>query len=1187
MFFPIFAMAYVPVVNLPDLLGVRQLALSQLAIARIFQGLVTQWNDPLIAATNRADIGLPNQTIEVVLLREAQSYIDTFIANMKLIDPINFTVPWYNTFSTPGWPTANYAKFTFVDRMRDVASYVRGNPYSIGLSYLNVAKGFKAQIANLVNDFGLPVQPTYISTAIAFAERAILSQRAPDGSLVKSQPLDLLRPPGPNSWPWLQISTLVVPRSFSRGDSCVARSEMVKFIRWMLHSTQITDVLATAEGVALISDDINQGLSIEQTILTQTTCGGSLVNTGTDDLIQTGGATTGSMHTPVRSLLSVQYSIETKQPNSFTVMDEADSIASSIDPVGSQDVTWIYTTTFYDLYPGVLEGLLANGLTLIHVALAGVVPIFNLPADVQPRMQSSLPLVFDMETLALIFLGEIASWTDPRLATHAPNLAAAFAGASTTNITVVLCGEGQPGDAPYTVLPNHWMQAMSRTNAFHQLGFNYSLPADWRPMAARMAANGVQFVFVASEVRMEATVASTPGAIGYMLMANNFTTIENEIQIAMPVALDADNPTALTWLPVAATPSNLLACLAAQQPTAAGYLVFRTDSVTGAEWQNCWPVPMFVSLGLATDVRTATIDRFGNTHVSSNLQTLCAREQKLVEYVRYWAYLPEVNVPLRLAGRVAISELKPWEAEIKKALFQLSCGGQPILWNRPVVWQLSSAVAAFGFAITIVGLILTIGTAAFVFAFRRRTIITSSHLPRQLLVLCGLSLLFCAPLLFSLTPAVSTCNLLSWLLFVGASLTFGPICGRLHRVYVSYRLKQSLRRKPLAQLLQFWSWPVVLFSVDLIVLAVAQSGDGLLRPIMTTLLENNVDHQYTICAVPSALLPHAAILAGVHLAALLWTSSMAFKVRHVTTAFKESANLSWAVWNAVLSTALIVPLIILTGGLQGDTGVFLLLFLVSWIALCTLGFDFGFKLWILIGEEIALAKDRASRSSRSGMTSSGKATGSHTSASGGTGSGTGSGAALSILEMPVLDGITSITTIEQYIVALERQLRLAKEARVGGRAKSSVGAGDSGQISDLRQRRSALSEDTVLSDENLSSEAASHPIASLEPRGSHVTTAVPSAASVAPSSPQPRPLVLFRAPSSRPTSVGAPTPRTPIRIGLGARVRSPSGSPHAGAVGAFRFESPPNSGFSGGGRPAPATRPPRLQLYLPADRTVF
>lgn len=296
---PLWASAFVPIVHLPDLgysggagaSGSRTLVLSAHVLAGVMCGQITRWNDARIIQLNPS-FTLPDQPIEVVLQREGQGFVRSLALALQHADPAAFSSANLTVTSLPNWPTHLYAKHTRVDGLFAAASYVLSNPYALGVSLLGPALHIGSRIAALQTEHGVVVHASQASLTAAFDETALQPERHADG----------LR-----SWPWLQIISLVVPRLHSR-QSCRARSEVVKFLRWFLNSAAISSSIAPQSGVAVLSSALLDQLHVEADLATLLRCADAPVNIGDVDPITSGGAAGLTLHVSSRSTIFLSYS---------------------------------------------------------------------------------------------------------------------------------------------------------------------------------------------------------------------------------------------------------------------------------------------------------------------------------------------------------------------------------------------------------------------------------------------------------------------------------------------------------------------------------------------------------------------------------------------------------------------------------------------------------------------------------------------------------------------------------------------------------------------------------------------------------------------------------------------------------------------------------------------------------------
>lgn len=82
--FPTIATAVVPIYNVPELTA--PLVLTRPALAKIFMGVITRWNDSMIAQANPGQV-LPNQPIAVVVRQDASGTTNVFSSALSSFDP--------------------------------------------------------------------------------------------------------------------------------------------------------------------------------------------------------------------------------------------------------------------------------------------------------------------------------------------------------------------------------------------------------------------------------------------------------------------------------------------------------------------------------------------------------------------------------------------------------------------------------------------------------------------------------------------------------------------------------------------------------------------------------------------------------------------------------------------------------------------------------------------------------------------------------------------------------------------------------------------------------------------------------------------------------------------------------------------------------------------------------------------
>ncbi len=154
--------------NVPGISATSHLKLDGSVLAQIYQGTITNWNDPKIAALNPG-VTLPNLTI--IPIHRSDSSGDTFLFSSFLSDsdPTGWTIAPGTTIS---WP--NVAGEVTAQGNGGMVQACQKNPGCvayIGISYQTEATGAGLGYAALQNKSGnyeLPTQATFSDEAAGF-----------------------------------------------------------------------------------------------------------------------------------------------------------------------------------------------------------------------------------------------------------------------------------------------------------------------------------------------------------------------------------------------------------------------------------------------------------------------------------------------------------------------------------------------------------------------------------------------------------------------------------------------------------------------------------------------------------------------------------------------------------------------------------------------------------------------------------------------------------------------------------------------------------------------------------------------------------------------------------------------------------------------------------------------------------
>ncbi|SEA97575.1 phosphate ABC transporter substrate-binding protein PstS [Rubrimonas cliftonensis] len=202
--------------NVPGVSGA--LRLSREALARIFAGEITAWNDPAIQAAN-PDLALPDRTIALVTRRDGSG--TTYI---------------FSTFlnsASPAWSTAGFRPGTLVDFPRamlapgneGVSARLAITEYAIGYVEYSFARALGLPAALIENREGDFVAPTEATGRAALAGAASLLPE--DGRLIVAD--------APTGYPIIGYTWALVNPDREAGEGTAA---LRRFLEWSLTEGQ-------------------------------------------------------------------------------------------------------------------------------------------------------------------------------------------------------------------------------------------------------------------------------------------------------------------------------------------------------------------------------------------------------------------------------------------------------------------------------------------------------------------------------------------------------------------------------------------------------------------------------------------------------------------------------------------------------------------------------------------------------------------------------------------------------------------------------------------------------------------------------------------------------------------------------------------------------------------------------------
>jgi phosphate transport system substrate-binding protein len=224
--FPTVLGADVPSYNIPGVTG--ELNFTQKAIAGIFLGTITKWNDPEIANANKG-VNLPNADIIVVHRSDGSgtTYIWTDFLS-KISDE------WKNKVgkgTSVNWPVGLGGKGN-----EGVSGLVKQTPDAIGYIELIYAVQNNMTYGKVQNVAG-----KFVKADLAGVTAAAASMK----DMPEDFRVSITNAPGPTSYPVSSFTWFLIPAKIS---DAAKRDAIKEFLKWMLNDGQgMTEALAYAK----------------------------------------------------------------------------------------------------------------------------------------------------------------------------------------------------------------------------------------------------------------------------------------------------------------------------------------------------------------------------------------------------------------------------------------------------------------------------------------------------------------------------------------------------------------------------------------------------------------------------------------------------------------------------------------------------------------------------------------------------------------------------------------------------------------------------------------------------------------------------------------------------------------------------------------------------------------------------
>lgn len=252
--FPTVAGAEAIVVNLKDADGnalTAPIKFPYTAVAEIYLGKITKWNDPVLTAAN-PDLKLPDKDIIVVHRSDGSGTTYIFTDYLSKVSS-----EWKDTVgngTSVQWPVGLGGKGN-----EGVYGTVSQNDGAIGYVELAYALQNKAVLNQLENKSGASVEPSVESTQAAMADFGT--------QLGDKLALSIVDGPGANSYPIAGYTYLLL---YMDQQDCTKAQKIVEFIKWAYGPDGTKD--AAALSYVPLPDEVKQQVFAK---LDQITCQGA------------------------------------------------------------------------------------------------------------------------------------------------------------------------------------------------------------------------------------------------------------------------------------------------------------------------------------------------------------------------------------------------------------------------------------------------------------------------------------------------------------------------------------------------------------------------------------------------------------------------------------------------------------------------------------------------------------------------------------------------------------------------------------------------------------------------------------------------------------------------------------------------------------------------------------------------
>ena len=424
--YPILCSALVPVYRLDALgTGPSKLVLSRSALAAIYLGEITWWNDTRLQVIN--SVVLPRQRIVVMLSAAGTGRNLIWTTALGNFYPLfNSTIP---ASLSPSWPYAAYYQWQILSGTTGLATAVFATDGSIGYTYQSIALQMQNDIAAMINQAGNTVQAT--SASITFATVELGTQPRSRATAF----VDITDATGSSAWPITAMSSVLIDTQYSP-TICHVRAAVVQFWLWYYSSSVVTSILASRQYAPIPSIVLSE-FNVMEDLQTQVSCRGTVALPITTTQTRIMG--TPSM-TFVNGLLADLYQ-GVDSSVLWTVENNSDEVTLQQLVNAEIDIAFINPD---NVDANLLNAVVASpDFLLFPTYLIGPSFVYN-PQITANVSIAGFQVTMTLSTIGLLMFGCITAWNDPRILAENPWLAPLlplYAAQPVPIILVASCGQ--------------------------------------------------------------------------------------------------------------------------------------------------------------------------------------------------------------------------------------------------------------------------------------------------------------------------------------------------------------------------------------------------------------------------------------------------------------------------------------------------------------------------------------------------------------------------------------------------------------------------------------------------------------------------------------------------------------------------------------------------------------------------